>query len=451
MFSATELGHERIPKMSSFVRTWDFFALVALAAQLVLALSLRATAWPEVTTPGYLWSRGMLLYRDIKFQHGPGTMGTLALAFLAFGVHTWVVRAYATIWPLIAHFFVLRETRPFSLIVRLLASAFFLVQFFSLDGNAVWPTVVMSAWAIPIAAALSRRRMWSAGLLIGAAILFKQTAAYVLLVAVFWLLAHKRLRDAWQLWVAACLPYAVTLSVFAILGAGPEMLRWTLEVPLTIHPEGVTFRPSVFDLSVLIFAFLPTVGDALLEREGEYEIESRWLVLVALGFALVSYPRWGLTHTIPSVPCLAVGVARFLRRSATVPWLRRAVFAFVITFVGARALVLANGNDFDGKILFWNAEPAFDRLVARLRSFPPDARVHSLLWENVLPRSGHLPPGRLYVNPFFSWFFPVDHIGERIRTAAKSPGTVVVGYPSSTPGEERIGPYALFQVPENPK
>ncbi|HEY3170863.1 MAG TPA: hypothetical protein VGK08_07640, partial [Thermoanaerobaculia bacterium] len=141
--------------------------MAMLAAHVALALALRTTAWPEVVTPAYLWSRGMLLYRDIKFQHGPGTMGTLALAFLAFGVHTWVIRAYSIVWPLIAHFFVLRQTRLLPVSRQILGSSFFVVQFYSMEGNAVWPTVVMSAWAIPIATALSVGRIWSAGLLIG--------------------------------------------------------------------------------------------------------------------------------------------------------------------------------------------------------------------------------------------------------------------------------------------
>lgn len=197
----------------------------------------------------------MLLYRDIKFQHGPGTMGTLALAFLAFGVHTWVVRAYAIVWPLVAHLFVLRQTRSFGLPERALASAFFLTAFFSLDGHAVWPTTIMTALALPIAAALSRDRILRAGLLIGVAILFKQTAAYVLVFAVVGLAFERRWRSAAILLLAGSIPYWATVAVFAGLGAGPEMLRWTVEVPFSIKPAFVSARPTVFDASVLLFAF----------------------------------------------------------------------------------------------------------------------------------------------------------------------------------------------------
>ena len=424
----------------------DPVVIAAIGVHLVLALSLRVTAWPEVTTPGYLWSRGMLLYRDIKFQHGPGTIGTLALAFIAFGVSTWVVRAYAIVGPLVAHFFVIRHTRSFALPERALASAFLLTTFFSLDGHAVWPTTVMAAVALPIAAALSRDQILRAGLLIGVAILFKQTAAYVLLFALIGLCVERRWRSAAILFLAGSVPYWATAAVFAGLGAGPEMLRWTLEVPFSIRPAGVSARPTLFDASTLLFAFLPTVADSLLERPGDYEVRSRWLLLVALGFAAICYPRFQLLQMVAALPCLAVGAARFLRRRPPIPAFRPAAYGFVVTLVVARGVVLGSGQHFDGKVLFWNEEPALDALAARLRRFPPDTPLYSPLWENVLPRAGLLPPGRLYVNPYFHFFFPVDRVGDRIQAALRQRGGVVVGYRGADSGEEVIGPFAIREV-----
>src|SRR5262249_13437601 len=156
-----------------------------LLLHLALVLVLRSVAWPEVTTPGYLWSRGWLLYRDIKFLHTPGLMALLALAFRAFGPQTWVVKAFAVAGPLAAHALVLAHTRGLSVLRRVLVSAFFLTALLMSDGNAVWPTVLMTVLALPIAADLTRGRFLRAGLAIGAVILLKQTGAFVLVVAVF--------------------------------------------------------------------------------------------------------------------------------------------------------------------------------------------------------------------------------------------------------------------------
>ena len=87
------------------------FEILILLLHLFLALAVRAVAWPEVTTPAYLWSRGMVLYRDVKFLHTPGLIGLLALAFRLFGPQTFVVRAFAIAGPLVGQALVLRHTR----------------------------------------------------------------------------------------------------------------------------------------------------------------------------------------------------------------------------------------------------------------------------------------------------------------------------------------------------
>jgi Dolichyl-phosphate-mannose-protein mannosyltransferase len=419
----------------------DLYACVALVAHIALALSLRVSVWPEVTTPGYLWSRGLLLYRDIKFQHAPGTIGLLALAFHFFGEKGWVVRTFAMVWPLLAHVFVLKETRPFELPKRALTSAFLLASFYASDGSAVWPTVVIAALAIPIAAALSRGEMLLAGLAIGVAILFKQTAAYVLFLAVAALLADRRFRDAGKLVLAGSLPYLSTLLVFFALGAGADMVRWTVEVPFTVRPAIARFHADVFSFAMVVLAFLPLVIEAGLERPGEYATNGRWLVLVAAGLALICYPRFDLLQTVAAVPCLAVGAARLMSRQPML--LRRAAIAFVTTITLSRGIVLASGGQFDGKLTYWNDEVDLNKLVARLRQLPPETPLDACVFANVLPRTGLLPPGRLYVHPYFDWFFPVDRIGERIRKAAEAPGTVRVDFRNPKSKGEVIGPYQI--------
>src|SRR5262252_1544534 len=163
---------------------FDAAGAAILLVHLAAAIASRSVAWPEITTPAYLWSRGWILYRDVKFLHTPGLIGLLALAFRIGGPQTWIVRAFAIAGPLVGHGFVLRYTRGVPLLRRVLVSAFFLVSVFVADGNAVWPVAAMAALSVPIAVALTKEHWWRAGLLIGAAILMKQTAAYVLGVVV---------------------------------------------------------------------------------------------------------------------------------------------------------------------------------------------------------------------------------------------------------------------------
>ena len=422
----------------------DPLALGLLAGHIALVCTLSATAWPEITTPAYLWSRGLVLYRDVKFQHAPGAMGALALAFLLFGPSTWVVRAFAAAGPLVAHAFLLRETRRFRPSTRIASSAFFVVGLLSFDGFAVWPTVLMTALAIPIANALGTGRFRRAGLLIGVAILLKQTAAFLLVLAAVHVALRRGARQAGLLFLAGCLPYVATVLVLGFFGAAGDMLRWTILVPFTIRPPEYWLKsPYASWLSMLLLAFVPTVVEALIEKEGERPTSARWHLTVAVGFALIAFPRASVYQTVAALPALAVGAARLLERPGA--RLRAAVLACVITWTVSRAAIVGMSEHFDGKVIDWNDEPPLDRLAEALRRLPPGTPLHSELWQNVLPRCGLLPPGRIYVNPWLPWFFPVDNIGERVRRAAQAPGTAVVDFRGPGLVGETVGPYVIVR------
>src|SRR5262249_6149845 len=118
---------------------FDVAGSAILLVHLAAAIASRSVAWPEVTTPAYLWSRGWLLYRDVKFLHTPGLIGLLALAFRIGGPQTWIVRAFAIAGPLVGHGCVLRYTRGLPVFRRVLVSSFYVASMFVADGHAVWP------------------------------------------------------------------------------------------------------------------------------------------------------------------------------------------------------------------------------------------------------------------------------------------------------------------------
>jgi hypothetical protein len=420
------------------------FEAWALAAHVAAALVLRTVAWPEVTTPAYLWSRGFLLYRDVKYLHTPGLIGLLALCFRVFGPATAVVRIFALFGPLAAHAQVLVETRALSIPRRILVSAFFLICLFVSNGNAVWPSALMAPLALPIVRSLAGERWRRAGLAIGIAILLKQTAAYVLIAAALVLLIRRHARAGLELSLFAALPYAVVLGGFALAGAGGEMVRWTVAVPFQV--QEVTFGASVFTVSMMAAGFVPLLI-VLAQSKGARQTETVWLLVVAAGLTLLSYPNFLLMQTVAAIPLLAVGAARALtfrgRLSPAIP-------AFLLLYTVSRGIVLAAGESFDGRVLFWNDDPDFNAVIERLRRRPETARVHSELWGNVLPRAERLPPGRIWVHPWLRWYFPVEDCREQVLAAARAPGTVWVGYRDALPQGERVGPYAIWKVPASP-
>lgn len=417
------------------------FEILILLLHLLLALAVRAVAWPEVTTSAYLWSRGMLLYRDVKFLHTPGLIGLLALAFRVFGPNTLVVRVFAIAGPLVGHAMILRQTRRLSPWRRALVSAFYVVCLFVADGNAVWPVVMMASLCLPIASELTRGRWLRAGLWIGAAILMKQTAAFVLIVAAFVLLARRSFRAVPPLVAGAALPYAAVLGAFALFGAAGEMIRWTVLVPFQV--QEVTFAPSALTLAILAVCFLPTIVAAALEKTPR-DPSAAWLLAVAFGFALLCYPNFLLLQTVAALPCLAVGAARLLEilPSRVSRWVAVGLFVFTTS----RAAILVMDAPLDGRIRFWNEDPDFNALIERLRRFPADSRVHSELWGNVLPLAYRLPPGRVWVHPWLHWYFGIENVRERVLQAAREPGTIWVDYRTGLPGGEKVGPFAIERI-----
>ncbi len=417
-----------------------FFTLGALGVHIVIAWLLRVTAWPEVTTPGYLIDRGLLLYSDIKFVHTPALMQLLAGAFHVFGVSAETVRVFAIAWPLAAHAALLHETRAFRPMDRFWASAFFLTMLYAWQGSSLWPTVAIGALAIPIANALGRDRLRAAGLGIGLAILMKQTAALLLVFVALRFLVTRRALSVPVVFAWASLPYVVAGLLFACWGAGWDFVHWTLLIPFQLHGE-ILMAPTAPLLAAVLAAFLPSLFEALLERPGEYEVSVRWHLVVAIGLLFAAYPRFHPLEIIACLPCLAVDTARLLRRQANP--LRALAHVMVVAMTVPTGLYVALGEKLDGRVVFWNDDPSIAAVVARLRTLPHDTPLLLDVWPNVLPQSGLLPPGSVYVHPWLPYLFRFDDVEAEINQTAQSRPTVLVARYGTRPDGARVGPYVM--------
>jgi len=415
----------------------DLFALTALAAHFALALRLRVTAWPEVTIPGYLVSQGYLLYRDIKFLQTPALMEAIGTAFSVAGVSAATVRFVAILGPLIAHATLLRTTRTWTISQRVMTSVFFVTIFYAWRGSAIWPSVATAALAIPMATALGRRRFVEAGLWIGAAILIKQTAAFVLVPAAVRLGAEGNWHSVRKLLGWAAVPYAATALAFASLGAGSEYLEWTLVVPFRLHGE-ITLPITLLTASTVAMAFLPALLEAAIEQPDDYEVSTGWFLLVALGLLFAAYPRFHSLELLACVPCLAVGAGRLLRRRLRWGF----SWALVGTLTSSVAVAWMASERLDGRVVFWNDDPTVNRLVERLKELPPETRLVVDLWPCILPQTGLLPPGRIYAHLWLPVLSRFDRVGERMALAAEAPGTAIVGFGRRL-DRETVGPYFI--------
>src|SRR5262249_20253601 len=141
---------------------------------------------------------------------------------------------------------------------------------------------------------------------------------------------------------------------------------------------------------------------------------------------LLCLPTFMLMQTVAALPCLAVGASRLLEEvSGRTSRLTALALAF---WTASRVAIVVAGAHFDGKVLFWNDDPAVNQLVDRLADYPSAARVQCELWGNVLARARRLPPGGIWVHPWLRWYFPIENIRARVLEAAREPGTIVVNF-----------------------
>ena len=63
--------------------------------------------------------------------------------------------------------------------------------------------------------------------------------------------------------------------------------------------------------------------------------------------------------------------------------------------------------------------------------------------ENVLLRTGLLPPGDVYVHPWLDWYFPREGLDARIRSSDDYRRAWIVGRRSAGTNAEVVGPYRI--------
>jgi hypothetical protein len=403
--------------------------IVGLGIQVALSLHVRLRAWPETLVPAYLVSRGWVLYRDVKFAHMPLWIGIEAMVGGAFGFNVAALRVLSLGPALAAHAGVWRAGAVLSwkAPARIGASLFFLATFYLWDGNAVYPDVAIAVLAVPAFLALRRRTprgAAAAGLLLGSAIAMKQPAAFAVAASAAWLAFSSR-RLLVRLLLFAAVPGILCAAVFAALGELREFLLWTVVVPLrdyrgrTSLGVGEAQVPVVFLGALVLAVFLVFAG----RRPGRGD--SGLLVLLALGFAAMAYPKFELVHLIAAVPLLALAAGETFEGAAGAPSVLRFAAAIPAAVIALDAAFLATGTS-SGEVSFWSSS-ADDAIVRRLEVLPAAPLFLYGPDQNLFIRARRFPPGSLYVNPDLWYQLRGEGLEERQIAALRGhPETIVL-------------------------
>jgi hypothetical protein len=333
----------------------------SVAVALLTLLAVALAYWSGFDVPGGAMDEGMLLtypdlvlkgklpYRDFETFYGPGNLWVLAASYAPFGVQVEVERSVGLLYRLVilAGIFVLlcRWTLTGAVMGTLIAAT--ILYPCRLPAYAWFGAVGCILWAIVLlGGGLDRRRVTGAGLLTGAALLFRVDLglAAVASIAPFFLLWTPRLRVTFLTAVAVALSPLAVLAVWAGLGVTFQNLF--------IYPVFVTNaarRLSLLDAPDVIFFFLLHLVACI-------------CLLLAGGLACARERR--------SLPARLVLAAALLATGLTHQAVQRAdeIHVFVTIFLSLALLplglaILLRGGDIRRLPMKWTLPPAFALLA----------------------------------------------------------------------------------------
>lgn len=419
---------------------------------------LSVSAWPEIVTPAWFVTRGVPLYEGIFFPHTPLLILLTALAGGLFGFNAPLLRCLVALPMAAAGALLVVGTRPghrsgarFGLF---LGVPLFVLWTVYTEGPALWPEPALAPLILGATLLLerfektgSRRALGAGALLLGTAVLVKQTSAWAGLAALAWLL----LRSSRRSWPAVLLlssgvaaPYAVFAAGWGLLGRTTAHLTWTLVLPLlSQHAPEIATRPDAADLheALALFLAIPALGLALRALPGS-RLRSPAAFLVA-GCAGMAWPRWGLLHLSAAVgvvslllaraaPALLTAARRGRRRSLRSGG-RLAFAAGAGAFLTGAAVAVAGAGPLlldriGGPLFHWDDRATSVLAASVRRRVPPGGELFVFdAPQNLYPLTGTRFPGGLYVNPSFWYYLNKEGLdGRLVAILAARPGLPIL-------------------------
>lgn len=438
-------------------------------------------AWPEIVVPAYYTVQGSLLYDQIFFPHTPLLILATAAGGALLGFGPFLFSSLVGMSLAASAALVVLGNKPgpkaresvFAAVAAVPLLALGVVYF---DGPALWPDPFMAPILLGAGLLLERferrgrrRDLVAGGLLLGLAVLVKQTSAWVSLAALVWILLRSRRRSpgsAALLALAICAPYGVFAAGWAAAFGTVEHVRWTLLVPIQMGRAKDNLNPISPEL--LHEAIAPLLGvpalllaRAALPRRGRLRSALPWLVVGCFG---MSYPRADLLHlsstlglaTLASVRAfhvLRVTVTRRrarpgpLRTLATTSVAAALVVVFAgVTIFGAGPLALSQVG---APTRFWDDETGreFDAIVTR-RVSPGDSLVlFNIPYDTLYVRSRTTMPGGVYVNTYlWDCVNKEGADGRVVEAIAGAPGTMVLFRDIEDPSIRGTAIYQFLQT-----
>lgn len=435
-------------------------ALLGALAAAAVPFLVRIRAWPEIAAPAYFLSRGGVLYDTIFYPHTPVLIATLAalgrLVGFSGGLFRGAVSASmaATAAVLVLG---LERRRGFSFAAAVGVASAILWQA-HMEGLAVFPDPLLPPVILGAAILLersetarSRGPLVAGGFLLGIAILVKQTSAWVALAALVWIVLRRRpLRDAAALAGSIAVPYLLFVLLWGAWFRTTAHVYWTLVVPVfSSHAAEIRDTGGLADAYEALGPFLVVPAVVLLELAAGTRRLSAPVVL-AVGVIGMAWPRAGLLHLSAAVGLIAFLTARSCLLAVSIfgrwhagelprPRLAAGVGGAALLVSGLGVALLSGGSilaeERGGEVFYWD-DPLTLLLEKELRAHASPGQtvfLYNTNRDNLYARTSTRPPGGIYVNTSFWYYFDKGGVGRRVTDSLREfPGWVLHREPNPT-------------------
>lgn len=387
------------------------FLFLILSFHLLILSLLQFTAWPEMVSFPYFINSGFVLYKDLVHAYPPLLVSILAVLYKTFGYGIWVLKFLAWGSFLVNDILIFILLKKFTKNINLSLSGVLVYAILQpvLEGNMVWPDLLIIPFLLLTFLFLFNRKYFFAGISIGLAILIKQTGIFYIGISGIWLLVYERknLKNILN-YVSGIL--IITLPFLILLirqNALNDFVNWTIIYPSkywTKFPGYVQLFPTLRENIILLVLVLPL---AFLIIKSSKKIFSDKIFLLLFGFLLAGiagvYPRFSFFH-LQSGLAFFVILIFYLVAKARMNYKYLLIIPVLILIINFKSLTFGGNR-------FWNEDLI---LGQKIESETASNRPIYLLGLNsdLYTFSNRLPNKPWLDN--FGWYLEIPNVQESV-------------------------------------
>ncbi len=292
--------------MMGILKRIDILLVVILAIHLLVLTQVQFTPWPELQLWPYLEKNGFQVYKNIAFEKPPLLLTTLSIWFSIFGntltslkLFTWSLLLFIDILV----FYIGSKILSLSATESSLALAGYVSMSIALGGNGLWFDLFVVPFILISLIFIFQRKYFLSGLFTAFAVLTKQNAILVPLLASFVLAKEKKV--IWSEYLKGLfIPVLITIVALVMSNSIRSFFEWVIIFPRYVSELSLKLPDLKMGLVILIM-----VLTLLSSVNSKYKL-GLW-GLVSLSFI---YPRFELFHLQPALPFIALSIILLLKK-----------------------------------------------------------------------------------------------------------------------------------------